>query len=78
MNKKKLLFNLDFLNWDMSVNNKVRSTKPLTPIDDTRMQGTVSQIVDIGLSFDFIKCRKISLKKCTKSSLFCHKIKTKP
>ena len=58
------------MNWDISFNNKVRSTTFLTPIDDTHMQGTVSQIVDVGLSFDFIKCRKICLKKCTKSSRF--------
>ena len=33
------------------------------------MQGTVSQIFYLGLSFYFIKCRKFCLK---------HKIKTKP
>ena len=67
---EKLLFNIHFLNWDISVNNKLRTTKSRTPIDDTNMQGTVSQVFGIGLSFYFIKCRKMSLKKFTKSSRF--------
>ena len=36
---EKLLFNLHFLNCDISVNNKYRSTLFRTPIDDTNMQG---------------------------------------
>ena len=51
---EKVLFNLHFLNCNISVNNKLRSTKFRTPIDDTNMQGTVSQIFDIGLSCCFI------------------------
>ena len=38
--------------------------------DEIQMEGTVSQIFEIGLSFDFMKCRKLFLKKSTKSSRF--------
>ena len=51
---EKLLFNLHSLNWDISVNNKLRGTRFGTPIDDTHMQGTLSQIFDIGLSLFFL------------------------
>ena len=45
------------------------------------MEGSVSQNVDIGLSFCFIVCRRWKLgrkyKKSKKLPVFCHKIKTK-
>ena len=36
----------------------------------------MSQIIDLGLSIDFMKSRKISMKKKILPD-FCHKIKTK-
>ena len=39
-------------------------------IDNIHMEGTVSQIFEIGLSFYFMKCRKFNQKKSTKSSRF--------
>ena len=40
------------------------------------MVGTLSQIIYLGLSIDFMKSRKISMKKKNLPD-FCHKIKTK-
>ena len=39
-------------------------------IDNIHIEGTVSQIFDIGLSFYFMKCIKFNKKKSTKSSRF--------
>ena len=36
-----------------------------THIDNIDMEGTVSEMFDLGLSFCFIKCRKFGLKKIT-------------
>ena len=41
------------------------------------MEGTLSQIIYLGLSIDFIKSRKISMKKNKNLPNLCHKIKTK-
>ena len=38
---------------------------------DVYMEGTVSQIFDIGSSSYFIKCRKLVFKKYKKVSRFC-------
>ena len=65
---EKLLFYFYFLNLDISFDNKLRSTKSWILIDEIHMQGTVSHILDMGLSFDFIKCRRFCLKKSPNSS----------
>ena len=39
-------------------------------VDRNHMEGTVSQIFDIGPSLDFIKCRKLSAVKSQNSSSF--------
>ena len=45
------------------------------------MEGSVSQIFDIGFSFCFIVCRRQTFEKIYKQSqklpVFCHKIQTK-
>ena len=68
---EKLLFNFYLLNQDISSNiNKLRSTKSWISMDEIHMQGTMSQIFDIGLSFEFIKCRNLCFKKSPKSFRF--------
>ena len=67
---KNQLFNMYFLIEDISLNNTFRSIQFLTHIHNIHMEGTVSQIFDLGISFCFIKCRKFCLKKITKSTRF--------
>ena len=59
----QLLF---FLSYDISPNNIFRSTKFAMLIDNIHMEGTVSQISEIGFSFYFMKCRKFNQKKINK------------
>ena len=47
-----------------------RSTRFSILIDNSHIEGTISQIFDIGISFHFIKCRKFNKKKSTKSTRF--------
>ena len=37
------------------------------------MQGSMSQNLDLGLSFDFIKCKILDIKKLTKGYPFFYK-----
>ena len=55
---EKPLFNIYFLNQDISLNNMFRNMKLLILIDNIQMEGTVSQIFDVGFHFYFMKCRK--------------------
>ena len=55
---EKLLFSIHFFIQDISLDIIFRNTESWIHLDDIQMEGTVSQIVDIGLSFCFIKCRK--------------------
>ena len=48
-----------FLNQDTSLNISPTYFKFGTPINSTHMEGTVSQIFYIGLSFHFMNSRKI-------------------
>ena len=59
-----------FLNYDILLNNIFRRTKFSILIDNIHIEGTLSQICYIGLSFFFMKCRKFNQKKSTKSSRF--------
>ena len=47
-------FHFYFLNMDISFNIQVTEMKLCTGVKNIHMEGTVSQIFDIGLSFDFI------------------------
>ena len=67
---EKLLFNLYFLNYDISLNNAFRNTQFSIHIDNIHMEGTVSQNFDLRYRFCFMICRKLSKKKSTKSSRF--------
>ena len=60
---KKLIFSSHFLIQDISVNKILGHTKFGMHTDEIQMEGTVSQISEIELSFDFMKCRKSFLKK---------------
>ena len=54
---KKLIFGQLFLNKDISADIPFTSIKFKTCIPKIRMQGSMSQNVDIGPSFYFMKCR---------------------
>ena len=67
----KMTFQLLFFElYDILLNNIFRSTKFAMLIDNIQLEGTVSQIFEIGLSLYFMKCRKFNQKKSTKSSRF--------
>ena len=66
----KKTFNFYFFNYDNKLNNIVRSTKFAMLIDNIHMEGTLSHIFEIGLTFYFMKCRTFNQKKSTKSSRF--------
>ena len=64
------IFYEQFLNKDISV---VISNSPLkfsTCIHEIEMEGIMSQNFDLGPSFNFIKCRKLHLKKIQKVTQF--------
>ena len=63
-------FNFYFLNQDISLNIYFPSIKIHILIENILMEGTVSQNVYLGLSFNFMKSRKIFIKKYQKSSRF--------
>ena len=60
---KNCNFQYIFLNWIISVIHEAKVTKFGTHVVKDHSEGTVSQILDLGLSFDFIKSRKLSCKK---------------
>ena len=59
---EKLIFTLQFLIQDISVNKTLRNTELLMHTDEIQMEGTVSQIFEQGLGFDFMKCRNLKKK----------------
>ena len=59
---EKLFFTLHFLIQDILVNKTLRNTTFSVHTDEIQMEGTVSQIFEIGLIFDFMKCRKLLSK----------------
>ena len=67
---EKTHFHFTFFIQDISVNKILRHTKFGMHTDEIQMEGTVSQIFEIELSFDLMKCRKLFWKKSTKSSRF--------
>ena len=60
---KKLIFALHFFNQDILVKNILINTKSWIHIDGIHMEGTVSQIFEIGLTLYFIKCILIVFEK---------------
>ena len=67
--KKNTIFQLTFFELRY-LTISLRKTTFETHIDKVHMEGTVSQIFDIGPSSCFIKCRKLSFKNSPKSSRF--------
>ena len=61
MEKKKIHFY--FFNSDISLINNFPIIKFHMPIENTQIEGSVSQILYIGPSFYFMKSRKIVMKK---------------
>ena len=59
------------------INISLRKTQFKTHIDKVLMEGTVSQIFDIGLSFCFIKIENSVSKIHQNLSVFLHKIITR-
>ena len=51
---KNLFFHFNFLNINISLIMKLPVLKVYTDVKNTRMEGTVSQIFYLGLSFYFI------------------------
>ena len=71
------LFNFYFLNQNISLNINFPIIKFHIHIENIWMEGTVSQILYLGPSFDFMKSRKIIMQKKQNSSRFFY-IKLKP
>ena len=65
-----------FLNIDISLNMSIAFIHIDLPIIETMMEGTPSQIVDLGPSFYFMQCRILDMKKTKSYPLFetflCH------
>ena len=60
---KNVIFHEYFLNMDISFPTEYKQFKFSTCIHEIQMQGTVSQIFDLGPSFDVIKCRNLNMTK---------------
>ena len=58
MGNKKHFFHFYFLNKDFALNIEVNVLKISADVKNILMQGTVSQIFDLGLSFCFIYKKK--------------------
>ena len=80
-NRKILIFHIYFLNKHISLNIRLTCLTTAIHVSETHLEGRVSQNFDIGLSLDFIACRKGGIQKNTKKSqklpVFCSKIKTR-
>ena len=78
---KKLIFHVNFLNMDISLIKALICLKMCMCISEICMEGSVSQNVDLGLSFCFMLCRRWNFgkkyKKSQKLPVFYHKIKTR-
>ena len=61
---KKCNFQYICLNLIISVILRAKITKFCIHVVGDYSEGTVSQIVDLGLSFHFMQSRKLSCKKC--------------
>ena len=81
MNLKKHIFHVYFFNMDISLIIAPISLKICMCIAETYMEGRVSQIFDLGLSFCFMQCRRRHFEKKSQKSqklpVFYHKIKTR-
>ena len=63
MKFKNCNFQYIFFNWIISVIHEAKVTKLGTHVVNDHSEGTVSQICYLGLSFHFMKSRKLSCKK---------------
>ena len=81
MNLKILIFHVYFFNMDISVIIALISLKTCMCVAGICMEGSVSQIFELGLSFCFMVCRRRNFEKKYKNSqklpVFYHKIKTR-
>ena len=78
MEKNEIPFFHEYiLNIDISFPMRYKLFKFSTYIHEIWMQGTLSQNLYLGPTFDFIKCRNLNIKKLQKVTLFSHKIKTR-
>ena len=75
---EKQLFNIYFLNWAISLNNKFRNTELLIPIDNTIMEGTIIRFSIYVLVFVLSFVENHFWKIRLDLPVFCHTIKTKP
>ena len=67
---KSCNFQYFFLNWIISDIYEAKITKFGTCVVDDHSEGTVSQIFELGPSFNFMKSRKLSCRKYQKVSRF--------
>ena len=71
----KHIFQIYFLNIDISLIMKRTRMKTAIPDAEIHWEGSLSQNSDIGLSFCFILCRRVdfqaNLKKIQKLHIFC-------
>ena len=78
---KILIFDVYFLNMDISPNIVFTSLKICMCIAEIYMEGSMSQHFDLGLSFCLMLCRRWNFekkyKKLPKLPVFYHKIKTR-
>ena len=75
---EKCTFSIYSFNNDISFNIGCTVLEFYMSILGYVIKGTVFQILDLGLSFYFMKCSNQTLKKITKSyPVFCDTIKTK-
>ena len=81
-NRKIFIFYVYFLNTDISVIMALVFLKISIHITKVSLEGSVSQNVDIGLSFCFMLCKRWNFeekdgKKYQRFPVFAHKIKTR-
>ena len=60
---KNLIFDQHFLNMDISLNNQHKLLKFCLCALHYRIEGTVSQIFDLGPTFHFMKFRKSNFRR---------------
>ena len=63
MNVKTNIFHVYFLNMDISLIITLTSLKMCMCIAEICMEGSVSQKLDLGLSFCFVQCRRRHFEK---------------
>ena len=67
---EKCIFSIYFFNMNISFNMSTTFIKIYLLDIETIMEGTVSQIFDLGPSFYFMQCGKLDMKKLQKVTRF--------